>query len=303
MRIVFMGTPEIAKICLARVVEQGFSVVAAYTKPDTPKNRGMKMAVSEVKAYCVTSGIPVYQPSTFDDAACDQLQSLRPDLILVVAYGKILPQRVLDIPTHGCINMHASVLPLLRGAGPVQWAILNHFTETGVSAMYLSAGMDEGDVIEIRRTPIDPEENSLQLLDRLSLISAELSCDTIRAIEQGTAVGTPQDSSRATYAPMLSKALSPTDFNEPAQFVLDHIRGLYPWPAATAVVNGATLKLISAKVLPEKTDALAGTFLSAGKEGLRVACANGEVLLITAVQAEGGRQMPAADYFRGHPLK
>ena len=303
MRIVFMGTPEIAKVCLARVVEQGFTVVAAYTKPDTPKNRGMKIAVSEVKAYCETVNIPVYQPTTFDDAACEELQALRPDLILVVAYGKILPQRVLDIPTYGCINMHASILPLLRGAGPVQWAILNHFTETGVSAMYLSAGMDEGDVIEIRRTPIDPEENSQQLLERLTTISAELSCDTIRSIEQGTASRAPQDHSMATYAPMLNKSLSPTDFNQSAQYVLDHIRGLYPWPAATAVVNGTTLKLISAKVMQEKTNAPAGTLLGAGKDGLRVACADGEVLLITSVQAEGGRQMPAADYFRGHPLQ
>ena len=303
MRIVFMGTPEIAKICLARVVEQGFSVIAAYTKPDTPKNRGMKMSVSEVKAYCETVNIPVYQPTVFDDETCDTLESLHPDLILVVAYGKILPQRVLDIPKYGCINMHASILPLLRGAGPVQWSILNHFTETGVSAMFLSAGMDEGDVIEIRRTPIDPEENSQQLLERLSQIAAELSCDTIRAIEQGMARRTPQDASLATYAPMLNKSLSPTDFNQSAQYVLDHIRGLYPWPAATAVVNGATLKLISAKVIAEKTEMPAGTFLSADKDGLRVACADGEVLLITTVQAEGGRQMPAADYFRGHPLR
>ena len=298
-----MGTPEIAKVCLARVVEQGFSVVAAYTKPDTPKNRGMKMTVSEVKAYCETAGIPVFQPTAFDDAACAQLEALHPDLILVVAYGKILPQRVLDSAKYGCINMHASILPELRGAGPVQWSILRHFKETGVSAMYLSAGMDEGDVIEIRRTPIDPEENSQQLLERLTEIAAELSCDTIRAIEQGKAIRTPQDHSRATYAPMLSKELSPTDFDQPAQYVADHIRGLYPWPAATAVVNGATLKLLSAKVLSEKTSQPAGTFLSADKDGLRVACADGEVLLITGVQAEGGRQMAAADYFRGHPLR
>ena len=155
MRLVYMGTPDIARVCLQKLYEAGFEIAGVYTKPDTPKNRGMKLAQSEVKEYAVSMGLPVYQPATFkDDAVYEELRSLAPDLIVVVAYGKILPQRVLDIPRYGCINMHASILPELRGAGPVQWSILNHCDETGVTAMYLTAGMDEGDIIEIRKTPI-----------------------------------------------------------------------------------------------------------------------------------------------------
>ena len=167
MRLVYMGTPDIARVCLQRLHERGFEIAAVYTKPDTPKNRGMKLAQSPVKEYALSVGLPVVQPQSFrDDAVVEELRALAPDLIVVVAYGKILPQRVLDIPKLGCINMHASILPELRGAGPVQWSILNHCDETGISAMYLTAGMDEGDVIEIRKTPIEPMETSEELIAR-----------------------------------------------------------------------------------------------------------------------------------------
>ena len=170
MRVVYMGTPDIARVCLERLYTSGACEIAAvYTKPDMPKNRGMKLTQSPVKEFALAHGLPVVQPETFrDDAAVEQLRALAPELIVVVAYGKILPQRVLDIPQYGCINMHASILPELRGAGPVQWSILNHCAETGVSAMYLTAGMDEGDVIEIRKTPIDPMETSEELMARLN---------------------------------------------------------------------------------------------------------------------------------------
>jgi methionyl-tRNA formyltransferase len=192
MKLVFMGTPEIARVCLEKLQTSGLPAAAVYTKPDTPQNRGMKLTQSAVKQYALSQGIPVYQPDTFrDDAAYEELKALAPDLIVVVAYGKILPQRVLDIPRLGCINMHASILPQLRGAAPVQRAILDHLDETGVTAMYLSAGMDEGDILEIRRTPIDPAETSGELMERLSVIAAELACDTVRAIEAGTAARTP----------------------------------------------------------------------------------------------------------------
>ena len=188
MKLVYMGTPDIARVCLQKLHESGFDIAAVYTKPDTPKNRGMKLAQSPVKEYALSVGLPVVQPQSFrDDAAYEELKALAPDLIVVVAYGKILPQRVLDIPRYGCINMHASILPELRGAGPVQWSILNHCDETGISAMYLTAGMDEGDVIEIRKTPIEPMETSDELMARLAVIAAELACDTVRAIENGTA--------------------------------------------------------------------------------------------------------------------
>ena len=303
MRLVFMGTPDIARVCLQRLYEAGFELAAVYTKPDTPKNRGMKLIASEVKQYAQSVGLPVLQPRTLRDAQAQQeLAALKPDLIVVVAYGMLLPQAVLDLPKYGCINMHASVLPLLRGAGPVQWSILNHFDETGVSAMYLSAGMDEGDVIEIRKTPIDPMETSQELLARLAPIAADLTCDVVRAIEAGTAPRIPQDSTKATYAPMLSKAMSPIDWSQPARYIVDHVRGLIPWPVATAVLGGVTFKIYRVEYTQKQTDKAPGTPLQLTKNGLEIACGGGDVLLISQLQAEGGKRMGAADYFRGHPL-
>ena len=303
MKIVYMGTPEIAKVCLEKLYTEGFDIAAVYTKPDTPKNRGMKLIPSEVKAYAVSVGLPVVQPQTFkDDAVIEQLRAFAPDLMIVVAYGKILPQRVLDIPKYGCINMHASILPELRGAGPVQWSILNHCRETGVTAMYLSAGMDEGDIIEIRRTPIDPMETTSELMKRLSHIAAELACDTARAIEAGTAGRTPQEESKATYAPMLSKAESPIDWNQPARYIVDQVRGLVPWPVATAAFGGTEFKIYRVEYTDQKTDKAPGSLVALTKKGLLVACAGGDVLLVRELQAQGGKRMPAPDYFRGHPI-
>lgn len=304
MKIVYMGTPEIAKVCLEKLYTEGFDIAAVYTKPDTPKNRGMKLIASEVKAYAQSVGLPVYQPETFrDDAVVEELKGLAPDLIIVVAYGKILPQRVLDIPKFGCINMHASILPELRGAGPVQWSILNHCDETGVTAMYLSSGMDEGDIIEIRKTPIEPMETTSELMARLSHIAADLACDTARAIEAGTATRTPQDHEKATYAPMLSKSMSPIDWSESARFVIDHVRGLIPWPVATSEIDGKTFKIFRVEKTGKKTDKAPGTLLALTKQGLEVACGGGDVLVITELQAEGGKRMAASAYFNGHPIK
>lgn len=304
MRLVYMGTPDIARVCLQKLYESGFDIAAVYTKPDTPKNRGMKLAQSPVKEYALSVGLPVYQPETFkDDAAYEELKALQPDLIVVVAYGKILSQRVLDIPPKGCINMHASILPQLRGAGPVQWSILNHCDETGISAMYLSAGMDEGDVIEIRKTPIDPMETSEELMTRLADIAADLACDTVRAIDDGTATRTPQDSSQATYAPMLSKDLSPIDWSRCARYVIDQVRGLIPWPVATAELGGKKFKIFRVERTEKTTDKAPGTLIELNKKGLEIACGGGEVLRIAQLQAEGGKRMAAADYFRGHPIE
>ena len=303
MKIVYMGTPDIARVCLEKLYTEGFEIAAVYTKPDTPKNRGMKLAMSEVKEYAVSVGLPVYQPVTFkDDAVYEELKALAPDLLVVVAYGKILPQRVLDIPKLGAINMHASLLPELRGAGPVQWSILNHCSETGVTAMYLNAGMDEGDIIDVRKTPIDPMETSSELMARLAVIAGDLACDTIRAIEDGTAVRTPQAHEKATYAPMLEKTMSPIDWAEPAQYVIDHVRGLIPWPVATAELGGKTFKIFRVEKTGKKTDKAPGELVELNKKGLEIACADGDVLMIRELQADGGKRMAAADYFRGHPI-
>ena len=304
MRLVFMGTPEIAKTCLQKICENGYEVIGVYTKPDTPKNRGMKLAMSPVKEYALTRNIPVYQPTTFkDEAVVEELRKLAPDLIVVVAYGKLLPQVVLDLPPHGCVNMHASILPELRGAGPVQWSILNHCKETGVTAMYMSAGMDEGDMIEVRRTPIDPAETGTELMNRLAAIAAQLACDTIDAISAGRAVRTPQDHQNATYAPMLSKALCPIDWTQSLTYVIDQVRGLIPWPVATTVIQDKTFKIYEVQSAQRTTQAPAGKILALTKKGLEVACGDGQVAQITQLQAEGGKRMAAADYFRGHPIQ
>lgn len=304
MRIVYMGTPDIARVCLQKLHESGAEIAAVYTKPDTPKNRGMKLTASPVKEYAVSVGLPVYQPETFrEESVVQELRALAPELIVVVAYGKILPQSVLDIPKYGCINMHASILPELRGAGPVQWSILNHCDETGVTAMYLSAGMDEGDIIEIRRLAIEPTETSEELMARLAVVAAELSVDTVQNIENGTAARTPQDGSKATYAPMLSRSMSPIDWTQPARFVVDQVRGLIPWPVASAKLGGTNFKIFRVEYTDRKTDQAPGTILELNKKGLLVACGEGGVLLVSQLQAEGGKRMAAADYFRGHPIE
>lgn len=303
MNVVFMGTPDIAATCLKRLLSSHHEVIAVYTKPDMPKNRGMKLEMSEVKKVAVAENLPVYQPTTFrDDAVYEELKELRPDVIVAVAYGKILPQRVLDIPKFGCVNIHASVLPELRGSGPVQWAILNGMDETGVTAMYMAAEMDAGDIIEIRKTPIEPYENAQSLLDRLAVIGGDLLCDTLDAIENGTVRRTAQAHEKATYAPMLTKALCPIDWSKSPRQIIDHVRGLDPWPVATTEICGKRFKIYAVRPTEKKTDRPDGTPLAVTKQGLEIACGGGEVLLITVLQADGGKRMASADYFRGHPI-
>lgn len=303
MKLVFMGTPNIAKVCLQAICEAGHDVIGVYTKPDTPKNRGMKLSMSPVKEYAISRNIPVYQPVSFrDPQVVEELRKLAPSLIVVVAYGKLLPQNVLDIPAHGCINMHASILPELRGAGPVQWSILNHCKETGITAMYMSAGMDEGDMIEVRKTPIYKMETGEELMDRLSGIAAELACDTIVNIQKGTVCRTPQDHHQATYAPMLSKELSPIDWSQSLEYVIDQVRGLIPWPVATTMIDGKKFKVFRVEEAGRMSNSLPGTILALHKKGLEIACGDGNVARITQLQAEGGKRMSAADYFRGHPI-
>ncbi len=301
MRIVFMGTPEIAAVCLERILQDGFEVVGVYTQPDRPKNRGMKLAASPVKELALRHGIAVYQPENFRvDETVETLRELRPDAVAVVAYGRILPTRVLEIPKFGCINIHASLLPLYRGSAPYQWAVLDGQRETGVSAMYLCREMDAGDVIDTVKTPILPDETAGELLARLATLGAGLLSKTLRAVESGTAPRTPQDASRASYAPMLDKSMSPIDWNKTAQQVHDHVRGLHPWPVATAQLGGTRFKIH--KTVVAAGSGAPGTILGLTKTGLLVACGEGAVE-IRELQAEGGKRMAAPDYFRGHPLE
>ncbi len=303
MRVVFMGTPDIAATCLNRILEAGHEVVGVYTQPDRPKNRGMKLAFSPVKEVALAHNLPVFQPESFrEEETVEELRSLCPDVVAVVAYGRILPQKVLDIPAKGCINIHASLLPAYRGSAPYQWAVLDGLTETGVTAMYLCREMDAGDIIDVAKTPIDPEETAGQLLDRLAVLGAELLDKTLCSIRCGTACRTPQDSEKATYAPMLDKTMSPIDFEKTACQVHNHVRGMNPWPVATMQLQGQRFKVYETAVLAEDTAEKPGTVLGLTKTGLKIACGSG-VIEIRTLQAEGGKRMAAPDYFRGHPLE
>ena len=303
MRVVFMGTPDIAATCLTRLLEDGFEVVGVYTQPDRPKNRGMKLTFSPVKEVALAHQLPVLQPEHFKDPETVQtLRELQPDVIAVVAYGRILPQSVLDIPEKGCVNIHASVLPAYRGSAPYQWAVLDGQQESGVTAQYMRLEMDAGDVIDVARTPIGPDETAGELLDRLAVLGAELLSKTLKQIEQGTAQRHPQDPSQVSFAPMLDKSMCPIDWNKTAQQVHNQVRGLNPWPVATAELGGKRFKIYQTKIVEEETDAAPGTILKLTKTGLQVACGKG-VVEIRMLQAEGGKRMAAPDYFRGHPLE
>ena len=303
MRVVFMGTPDIAATCLKKILEDGFQVVGVYTQPDRPKNRGMKLTASPVKEVALANDLPVFQPEHFrDQETVEQLRQLQPDVVAVVAYGRILPQSVLDIPPKGCINIHASLLPNYRGSAPYQWAVLDGCAESGVTAMYLCREMDAGDMIDVAKTPIGPDETAGELLDRLAVLGADLLSNTLTKIENDQAVAIPQDHSLATYAPMLDKSMCPIDWTKTAQQVHNHVRGMNPWPVATAEFGGKRFKIYATAVLPDTPKAEPGTVLGLTKTGLQVACGEGAVE-IPSLQAEGGKRMSAPDYFRGHPLE
>ena len=303
MRVVFMGTPDIAATCLKKILEDGFQVVGVYTQPDRPKGRGMKMVFSPVKEVALAHDIPVFQPENFrSDEDVEALRALKPDVVAVVAYGRILPQRVLDIPEKGCVNIHASVLPEYRGSAPYQWAVLDGKAETGVSAQYMALQMDAGDVIDVAKTPIDPDETAGELLDRLAVLGADLLSKTLGRIAQGPVEAAAQDPEKVCFAPMLDKTMCPIDWNKTAQQVHNHVRGLNPWPVATAELGGKQFKIHQTKIVENLTSAAPGTILGLTKTGLQVACGQGAVE-IRILQAEGGKRMAAPDYFRGHPLE
>ena len=302
MRILFMGTPEFAVASLRRLVEDGHELCGVFTQPDKPKNRGMKMTFSPVKEYAVSQNLPVYQPLKMKDGtALKTVRELQPELIVVAAYGRILPEDILNVPPYGSINVHSSLLPKYRGAAPINWAILNGEAETGVSIMYMANELDAGDVISQVTTPIGPEENAQELTARLAELGAEALSSAVSALKSGTARRTPQDHSAFTYAPMLSRELSPVDWSRGSGQIINQIRGLIPWPCAVAQIGETKFKLFHAAAGGD-TSAAPGTVLSAGKQGIEIACGDGKSLLIQELQAEGGKRMSAADYLRGHPL-
>ena len=303
MRVVFMGTPDIAAVCLNKIIGDGFNIVGVYTQPDRPKGRGMKMVFSPVKELAIKHEIPVFQPESFrEDEAVEQLRALQPDVVAVVAYGRILPQRVLDIPKKGCVNIHASLLPQYRGSAPYQWAVLDGLTETGVTAQHMALKMDAGDIIDAAKTPIGENETAGEVLDKLAVLGADLLSRVLSRFEKGEVTGTPQNEENVSFAPMLDKSMCPIDWSKTAKQVHNHVRGLHPWPVATAELAGTKFKIHSTVVVDGKTGVEPGTILALTKTGLQVACGEGAVE-IRSLQAEGGKRMNAPDYFRGHPLE
>ncbi len=299
-----MGTPEFAVASLRRIVADGHEICGVFTQPDKPKNRGHKLMFSPVKEYALTENIPVYQPlKARDGEAMALVESLAPELIVVAAYGKILPEELLNYPKYGSINVHSSLLPKYRGAAPINWAILNGETETGVSIMYMAKDLDAGDVIRQAVTPIGDDEDAQALTARLADLGAETLSQVIRDMEAGKVSRTPQDHSAQTYAPMLSKELSAVDWSRSAHAIHCQIRGLIPWPcASTDIISGQPMKLFAAKETGEETTAAPGRVIRADKRGICVACGDGKVLCLTELQAPGGKRMSATSYLAGHPI-
>ena len=304
MRIVFMGTPDFAVPSLERLIQAGHTVCGVFCQPDKPVGRHQnKLQAPPVKECALAHDIPVFQPVKLrDGTALAQIQELAPELIVVAAYGRILPDDILAAPPRGCINVHSSLLPKYRGAAPINWAVLNGDSETGVTIMHMAHDLDAGDIIDQAATPIDPDETVVSLHDRLAQMGAELLVKVVADIAAGTAARTPQDHGKATLAPMLSRELSPMDFTRPARELHNQVRGLIPWPAAVTELGGSRCKVFSTSVLDAHTDAAPGAILAAGKEGIQVACGGGTVLRIDELQADGGKRMKAADYLRGHPI-
>lgn len=305
MRILFMGTPDFAVASLRRLVEDGHEICGVLTQPDKPKNRGHKLMPTPVKEYAITKSLAVYQPTALrNEESLTLVRSLEPELIVVAAYGKLLPEEILNVPPLGSINVHSSLLPKYRGAAPINWAVLNGETETGVSIMYMAKELDAGDVILQRSTPIGEAEDAQALTVRLADLGAEALSETVIALAEGTASRTPQDHEKQTYAPMLSRALSPVDWTRSAHEIGCQIRGLLPWPCATTdVVNGEEIKLYAALETGERTTAWPGSVVAAGKPGIDLACGDGRVLRVTELQAKGGKRMTAAAYLLGHPIQ
>lgn len=302
MKIVFMGTPDFAACSLKKLMDENFNIVGVFCQPDKPKNRGHKLAACAVKELAMEN-IPVYQPEKLRDGEVYRLlRELAPDLIVVVAYGRILPDDILALPKYGCINVHGSLLPAYRGSAPIQRAVINGDAVTGVSTMYLATEMDAGDVIYTAETEIGITETSGELFDRLAVMGAELLVKTIRDIETGIAPRVPQDHSKATYAPPLSKDESPIDWTKSAAAVLKHIYGMQPWPCATAELGGTAFKVFRAEICGTSGKA-PGTVIAAGKSGIDVVCGSGEVIRITELQAAGGKRMAAGAYLLGHPME
>lgn len=302
MRIVFMGTPAFAVPSLAALLDHGYEVVAAVTQPDRPSGRGNKLTACPVKELAVSHGVPVLQFERIRrQEGLDALRALSPDLFVTAAFGQILSQKVLDIPQMGTVNVHASLLPAYRGPAPINWCIIEGETDTGVTTMMTDAGIDTGDILLQRQTPIGLEETAGELTERLASLGADLLIETLRRMADGTCPRIPQDEALASRHPMLDKAHGRIDWTQSATDIANLVRGVNPWPGAwTALPDGGTLKIWQAQAGLGMGEP--GQILFAdGRRGMAVACGEG-ALTILEMQAPGSRRMAAADYLRGHPI-
>ena len=303
MRVIFMGTPDFAVGTLEEIIKAGHEVVLVVSQPDKAVGRSKALRYTPVKACALEHGIEVYQPQKVRDSECiERLRTYHPDIIIVEAFGQIIPRAILDMPRYGCVNVHASLLPKYRGAAPIQWAVINGDAVTGVTIMYMAKELDAGDIISAAETPIDPDEDALTLTNRLAELGAETLSRTVQALNDGTAGRTRQDESAVTFAPMLSRELSPMDFTRPARSLHDQVRGLQPWPCAVTELSGATVKVYRTAV-GGAVKAAPGTIVRADKTGIEIACGDGLTLRILELQPQNGKRMAVASYLAGHPVQ
>lgn len=303
MKIIYMGTPDFAVAPLEALYRDGHEILLVVTQPDKPKGRGHKMMPPPVKEFAVSKDIPVYQPqSAKTDEAYEYLSSFDADIFVVAAYGQILSQRVLDIPKHGCINIHASLLPKYRGAAPIQWCIICGETVTGVTTMQMNAGLDTGDMLVKEEVVIDSTDTGETLHDKLVVAGVNTIRETIRRIEEGTLTPEKQDDALSCYAPMIDKTTGYVDFSKSAVEINNLVRALNPYPYASTLYQGTRLKVIASTALTGNFNGETGEILEVTKDGITVKCDNG-ALLITDVQFEGKKKMPVSEYIKGNKIE
>ncbi|MCC0631581.1 methionyl-tRNA formyltransferase [Clostridioides sp. ZZV15-6388] len=303
MNIVFMGTPDIAVPCLQKIIDEKYEILGVVTQPDKPKGRGKKLGMSPVKELAIENNIPVYQPiKARDKDFIDTMKSLNPDVIVVVAFGQILPKEILEIPKFGCINVHVSLLPKYRGAAPINWVIINGEEKTGVTTMYMDEGLDTGDMILKSEVNLDENITAGELHDKIMNIGAETLKETLKLIEEGTAPREVQNHEEFSYAPIMNKSLGNIDFSKNAKEIHNLVRGVNPWPSAYTTYNGVTMKIWKTKVLEEESTKDAGTIIEVNKDGIKVSTKD-KVLLIEEIQMPNKKRMLVGEYIKGNTIE
>ena len=303
MKIVFMGTPDIAVPCLQKIIDEKYEILGVVTQPDKPNGRGKKLGMSPVKELAIENNIPVYQPvKARDKKFIDKIKSLNPDVIVVVAFGQILPKEILEIPKLGCINVHVSLLPKYRGAAPINWVIINGEEKTGVTTMYMDEGLDTGDMILKTEVNLDENITAGELHDKMMNIGAETLKETLRLIEEGNAPREVQNHEEFSYAPIMNKSLGNIDFSKSAREIHNLVRGVNPWPSAYTTYNDVIMKVWKTKVLDEKSTKDVGTIIDVSKDGIKVSTID-NVLLIEEIQMPNKKRMLVGEYIKGNTIE